>query len=227
MKKQFFGAGVCLFVIAVSAFGQAVNKSQYKAIDPFDYKLDEEKAAKGRVEKFKSVVQFVSQSGTVFSFSSLDQGTTLGLKSNKHINPPAASQKVTIYYTATKGIIDSLILDEIDFNNSTEAGIGLRKSTVPASSGIRKSDYKAIDPFDYKMDAENAQRGDVRKYKSAVKFSSQDGIKFSFLSLDGGTLISPRVSRRFPSLAPDQKVTVYYTASKGIIDSLTLDDMEF
>jgi hypothetical protein len=228
MKKYIFGAVVGFIVITVSVFGQAVDKSQYKAIDPFDYKLNAEKAAKGRVEKFKSVVQFDSQSGTTFSFSSLDQGTTLtGLKSDKYINPPAAAQRVTIYYTATKGAIDSLTLDEIDYTNSTEAGIGLKKSTVPASSGIRKSDYKEIELLHYKIDAENAQRDDVRKYKSTVKFSSQDGIKLSFTNLDGGTLISPKVSRRFPSFTPNQRVTIYYTATKGIVDSLTLDDVEF
>ena len=213
-------------MITVSTFGQAVDRSQYKAIDPFDYRLDEEHAAKGRVERFKSVVQFVSQNGTVLSFASLDQGTTLGLKSNRPINPPPAAQRVTVYYTATKGISDSLVLDEIDFDNTTEAGIGLIKSAVPGSSGIKKSDYKEIDLFEYKMDEENAQRGDVRKYKSTVKFLSQDGIKFSFISFDGGIPILLKVSRRFPVLAPEQTVTIYYTATKGVVDSLTLDDIE-
>ena len=114
MKKQLYGALLYFLIITVPAFGQAVDKSQYKAIDPFDYKLNEAKAAKGRVEKFKSVVRFVSQNGAVFSFASLDQRTALELKSNKHINPPAADQKVTIYYTAAKGIVDSLALDDVE-----------------------------------------------------------------------------------------------------------------
>ena len=218
---------VCLFLITVSVFGQTIDRSKYTAIDPFDYKLDEEKAARGAVRTFKSVVQFVSQNGTVFTFSSLDQGTMLDLRLSRHLPPPSTSQRVTVYYTATKGIIDTLALDEIDFNNTTEEGIGLKKSAVQSSSGIRKSDFREIDPFDYKIDAENSQRGDVRRYKSTVLFSSQNGISYTFVSTDGGTMLSLKVGQRLAPMKPDQKVTIYYTATKGIVDSLILNDIEF
>ena len=229
MKKPFLGLAVWFFLLAGFVYGQTVDKAQYKAIDPFDYKLDEEKAARGAVRKFKSVVQFVSQNGTVFSFSSLDQFTKLNVTANRHMDPPSAAQRVTIYFTATKGIIDALILDEIDTGNSTEAGIGLTKSTIPASSGIRKSDYKEIDPVDYWMDAEFAQRGEVRKYKSTVLFSSQNGISYSFVNTgdEKADLLTMKAGRRFALMTANQKVTIYYTATKGIVDSLFLDDIEF
>lgn len=236
MKKlsSGFGIGVLflrlfclgLFCLPAAVQAQAVDKAQYKAIDPFDYKLEEEKAAKGAVRKYKSVVQYVSQSGSVLNFASLDQNTKMSLSVARNISALAAAQRVTIYYTATKGIIDALALDEIDASNTTEAGIGLAKPVVSASSGIKKADYNEIDPFDYKIDAENAQRGETRKFKSTVLFSGQSGINYSFVSLDEGTMLSMKVGRRIPPLTANQKVTIFYTATKGIVDSLFLDDIE-
>ena len=226
MKKTLAAFAVFFIVFSVTVFGQTVDKAQYKAIDPFDYKLDEEKAAANAVRKFKSVVLYVSQDGTRFIFNSLDQGTTLDLNVSRTFNPPSAAQKVIIYYTATKGIRDALVLDEIDFNNPTEEGIGLVKSKVPASSGIKKADYKEIDPFDYKSDSEHAQNGEIRKYKSQVQYSAQSGLIYSFVSMDNGTLLTMKVGRRFPQFTPNQKVTVYYTATKGFVDSLALDDVD-
>ncbi len=173
------------------------------------------------------MVQYTSQSGTVLSFASLDQRTTLHVTITRNYSVPAQGQTVTIYYTATKRIIDSLVLDEIDFTNTTEAGINLVKSAVSASTSINKSGYKEIEVFDYKMEAENAPRNNVRKYKSKVLFSSQNGISYHFVSPVEKTLISMKAGRRFPSLAADQSVTVYYTAVKGIVDTLSLDAIEF
>ena len=226
MKKPLVVFIVFFIVCSVSVFAQAVDKSQYRAIDPFDYKLDEEKAAANSVRKFKSVVLYASQEGTRFIFNSLDQGTTLDLNTGRTINPPSSAQKVTIYYTATKGIRDALVLDEIDSGNTTEEGIGLEKSKVPASSGIKKTDYKEIDPFDYKSESELAQNGEIRKYKSQVQYSAQSGLAYSFVSVDNGTLLTMKVTRRFPQFTPNQKIIVYYTATKGFIDSLVLDDVE-
>jgi hypothetical protein len=225
MKKLSLGFVVCLFAVIVPVFGQ-IDKGQYKAIDPFDYKLDERNAARGAIRKFKSVVQFGSQSGTVFAFTSLDRGTTLNLTSTRNINPPTAGQSVTIYYTATKRIIDSLVLDDIDTGITTEEGIGLVKSGIPSSTGVNKSVYREIDPFDYKIEAEHAQRGDTRRYKSTVLFSAQSGITYYFTNQAEGTMLALRARHRFPLLSVDQKVTIYYTATKGIVDSLVLDDIE-
>jgi hypothetical protein len=225
MKKQFLGLLV-YFIIAFSLFGQSIDKAKYKAIDPFDYKLEEDQAPKGAVRMYKSVVQFASENGTVLSFYSLDKNTLLALKVNKHFEPMTANLKVAIYYTATKGIIDTLVLDDIDYTATSEEAIGLKKSPV-APSNINRSSYREIDPFDYKMEAENAERGSVRKYKATVLFSAQSGITHSFTSLDSATLLSLKVNRRLNPMKENQKITIYYTATKGIIDALILDDAEF
>jgi len=227
MKKIHAAFAVCLFVCTISVFAQAADKTQYKAIDPFDFKLDDEHAVRGAVRKFKSVVKFVSQSGTDFLFSSLDQGTSLQLTSAS-AKAPSAGQTVTIYYTATKGVRTPLALDEIDTANTTEAGIGLVKSTVPASSGIRKSDYKEMDPIDFTIDMARAEFGDVHKFKSTVLFSSQDGINYHFTSLEGTDYaeLHMKVGRRFPPLRENQRVTIYYTGRKEGTDVVILDDID-
>jgi len=231
MKKLSWGLLICLVALSAMACGQKkIDRSQYTAIDPFDYKLNEKKADDGSVRKFKSVVQFWFQSDKGFTFYSLDRGTTLDVMvNNKRIAPPAADQIATIYYTATKKKLDTLVLDEIDYSNTTEEGIGLEKST-PVPPAVDRDSYTEIEPFDYKIESVNTEQGSKRQYKSAMLFSAQNGITFYFVSEETdeeGTLLTLRANRRFPPLTMGQKVTVYYTASKGIVDSLSLDDIEF
>ena len=230
MKKFLWGFLICFVLFSVTVCSQKkIDKSQYTAIDPFDYKLNEKKADEGSVRKFKSVVQYWFQNDKGFTFYSLDRGTTLDVAvTNKRTPPPEADQIATIYYTATKKRLDTLVLDEIDYSNTTEEGIGLVKST-PVPPGIDRAGYRDIEPFDYKIEAENAEQGDKRKYKSTMLFSTQNGITFYFVSDDAdeeGTLLTLRADRRFPPLTMGQKVTVYYTATKGIVDLLSLDDIE-
>jgi hypothetical protein len=142
------------------------------------------------------------------------------------MNPPSPGQTVTIYYTATKRVRDELVLDEIDYNNTTEAGIGLVKSSVPASS-VNRSDYRNINISDYIIESEQAGQGEVRKYRASVQFSGQDGINYSF-AVGGGDTITLKVTRRFNPLTENQRVTIYYTAEKGLPrDLLVLDDIAF
>lgn len=226
MKKLFFGFMLCFVVFSVSVCKQkGIDKSLYTAIDPFDYRLEEKNTERDAVRKYKSVVRFIDRKGAGFSFRSLDDGTTLDLTVAKRTTPPAEDQVVTIYYTATKGLLDILALDQIDYTNTTEEGINLVKSAVSDTSDIDRASYREIDPFDYKIEAELAQQGDVRKYKSTVLFSSQNGIRYYFKS-DAEELLTMNVEQRFPSLDPEQRVTVYFTATKGIVDTLSLDDIE-
>jgi hypothetical protein len=229
MKKFIWGFFVCFVVFSVSVCSQK-RMEQYIAIDPFDYKLNERNAAEGAVRRFQSVVQFWFQVDNVFTFYSLDRATTLDLTvTNKQFSPLQPNQTVTIYYTATKKRLDTLVLDNIDFNNTTEAGIGVKKSTI-TRPGIDRASYKVIQPFDYRITAELADQGETRKYKSTVLFSAQNGLTFYFVSQEDndeeGTLLTMRAGQRFPLLTIGQKVTVYYTARKGIVDSLSLDDIE-
>jgi len=231
MKKFFWGFFLCFVAFSVTMCGQKkVDRSLYTAIDPFDYKLNEKKADDGSVRKFKSVVQFWFQTDKGFTFYSLDRATTLDLAvTNKRTPSPKPDQIATIYYTATKKRLDTLVLDEIDFTNTTEEGIGLEKST-PVPPEVDRASYTEIEPFDYKIEAENTRQNDKRKYKSTMLFSAQNGITFYFVSEETdeeGTLLTMRANRRFPPLTMGQKVTVYYTATKGIVDSLALDDIQF
>jgi cold shock CspA family protein len=231
MKKLSWGLLICLVALLILACGQKkVDRSQYAAIDPFDYKLNERKAEDGSVRKFKSVVQFWFKNEKGFTFYSLDRGTTLDVAvTDQRITTPEANQIATIYYTATKKRLDTLVLDDIDYTNTTEEGIGLVKSDL-APPAIDRASYRDIEPFDYKIEAENADQGEVRKYKSTVLFSAQNGTTFYFVSQEDddaeGTLLTVRANQRFPSLMMGQEVTVYYTAKKGIVDLLSLDDIE-
>jgi hypothetical protein len=226
MKKTLAGLAVCFFVLTAPVFGQAVDRNQYRAIDPFDFRLDGENAESGLARKFKSVVRYESQNGSVLQFISLDRGTTLGLTNRGNLSPPSPDQTVTVYYTATKRVRDDLVLDEIDYENTTEAGIGLVKSRVPESA-VNRSDYKNINISDYIIEAEQAEQGERRKSRTNVVYLRQDGIHYYF-SAGGGVTITFRVTRRFNPLTPNQRVTIYYTAEKGFPrDILVLDDIIF
>jgi hypothetical protein len=236
MKKTL--AVVCFFVLTVSIFGQTVDKAQYKAIDPFDYKLEEDKARRGAERKFKSVVEFVSEnkSGntTFYLFTSLDKHIPLPLEPKPGMRPPSPGQAVTVYYTVNKrGTEDMRTLDAFEDNkNKDEKEIGVEKSPIPASSpGVRKTEYERISADDYRDDALFTQEGDEdRKYYADLQFVSQNGILFKFSSpentLEEPAFLSMKVTRRYPQYTVGQKMKVYFTASKDYKDFLRLDDIE-
>jgi hypothetical protein len=93
----------------------SVDKTKYVAIDPFDYELQSKQMANGSIRKYKSIVTFLTQSGTTYMFKSLDGGTSLWVEATRRYNPMTYGQKVTIYYTATKNYADKLVLDDIDY----------------------------------------------------------------------------------------------------------------
>jgi len=237
MKKTLF-VSVCFFVVTVSVYSQAVDKSQYKAIDPFDYKLDEDKARRGAVRKFKSVVEFISENksgnSTFFLFSSLDKNVSIALDPKPGIKPPSPGQTVTVYYTVTKrGAEDTRELDAFEDNkNRDEKAIGVEKSPVLSSSpNVKKSDYEEITPDEYRDNALYTQEGDEdRKFKSTLQFVSQEGILFKFSrpedSAEKLAFLPMKVRRRYPAFTAGQKMNVYFTASKEYKDFLILDDIE-
>ncbi|MDR3284437.1 MAG: hypothetical protein LBS97_04580 [Treponema sp.] len=98
------------------------------------------------------------------------------------------------------------------------------------AQNIDRSKYQAIDPFDYKLSIKQVKNGAVRQYKSTVLFSMQSGSNYYFKSLDGNTTMSMEVTKRFAPMADNQKVTIYYTATKNAymdIDSVVLDDIDY
>lgn len=236
MKKTLF-ASIGFFLLTVSVFSQAVDKAKYKAIDPFDYKLDEDKARRGTIRQFKSVVEFVSEnkSGntTFYLFSSLDKHVALPIDPKPGMKPPSPGQTVTVYYTATKRASeDTRELDLFEDNkNKDEKGLGVEKSAILPSSNIKKTEYVKIGTDDYRDDALFTQEGDEdRKFQSNLKFISQAGILFKFSSPDNPgeepAFLTMKVRRRYPQFTPGQKMNVYFTASKDYKDFLILDDIE-
>jgi hypothetical protein len=241
MKKALV-VSVCFFILTVSIFGQAVNKAQYRAIDPFDYKLDEYKARRGTERKFKSVVEFVSEikdgSKVSYLFASLDKHTLLPLEPNFRLDPnmksPSAGQAVTVYYTVIKTPKeDNRVLDAFEDNrNKDEKGLGVEKSPIPASSpGVRKAEYEAISAIDYRDDALYTQEGDDdRKFVTELQFVSQEGIIFKFTSPDSPNeklpFLTAKVMRRYPQYSIGQKMKVFFTATKEFKDFVILDDIE-
>ncbi|MDR2446075.1 MAG: hypothetical protein LBD58_02090 [Treponema sp.] len=98
------------------------------------------------------------------------------------------------------------------------------------AQNIDRSNYQAIDPFDYELSIKQVKNGAVRQYKSAVQFSMQSGTTYYFESLDGNTTMSMEVTRRFSPMTRNQKVAIYYTATKNAymdMDSVVLDDIEY
>ncbi|MCL2043729.1 MAG: hypothetical protein FWG89_06285 [Treponema sp.] len=231
--KKLIGFAVCFCIFSIPVFSQAVNRDSYTAIDPFDYWLNEEQAARRAVRRFKAVVEFVSQNGQIFNFISADRNTRLDVRAPVSIAPPSPGRTAVIYFTATKGNInDTRILDDIDYTVTTESGIGLVKSSVNTSSGVNRSLYTEISAVDYKDDALFTQEDDDdRQFRAIVRFESQDGIlyRFHFDNTDDETIppIYIRVRWRIPVLSAGQLVTVYFTASKEIKDHLFLDHIEY
>jgi hypothetical protein len=230
MKKIVF-VFVVFFVGYLPIFAQNIDRSKYQAIDPFDYELSIKQVKNGAVRQYKSTVQFSMQSGSTYYFKSLDGNTTLSMEVTKRFNSMPRNQKVTIYYTATKNAymdIDSIILDDIDYENTTE--VKPNSGSSVSAANIDRSKYTEIDPFDYELSIKQVKNGAVRQYKSTVQFSMQSGSTYYFKSLDGNTTLSMEVTRRFNSMTRNQKVTIYYTATKNAymdIDSVVLDDIEY
>jgi len=237
---------VCLLILTalnVPIFGQAIDKTEYKAIDPFDYKLEEDKTVRSRlIAKYKSVVEFVSEKKddvtTFYEFISLDKLTTLILRPNpdSKLTPPSPGQTVTIYYTMNKFRTVSVVLDAYEDNRSKdEKGIGVEKSRiVPAPSSFKKSDYKLITPDKYKDEEQDYQDDDDdsdRKYFVILQFESQDGIFITFLNPENSNekpaFLKKKwhVSRRYPAFKAGQKMTIYFRAKKEINDHLFIDDI--
>ena len=230
---------ICLFILTVPVFGQSIDKAQYKAIDPFDYKLEEDKPTRTRItNKYKSVVEFVSEikeNNTIsYEFISLDKRTPLRLLPNpdSKLKPPSPGQVVTVYYTMNKLRTVTVVLDAFEDNrNKDEKGLGVEKSTIPQSSpGVDKLTYKQISPDEYTDDAFfTMEDEDDRKFFATLQFVAQEGILFQFTNPENTgekpVFLFMKVGRRYPAFMVGQKLVVYFTATKEAKDYLRLDDI--
>jgi hypothetical protein len=230
---------VCLFLLTVPIFGQNIDKTQYKAIDPFDYKLDEDKARRGTERKFKSVVEFVSEvkeAGRTpqYLFSSLDKITMLRLEPRQGMTPPSPGQAVTVYYTVRKTPTeDQRALDAFEDNRSKdEKALGVEKTPIlPSTPNLNKRSYEEIKADEYRSDALYTTEDDEpRKFKVRLRFMSQDGILFKFSRPESNAeepaFLPMKLKRRYPQFTAGQVMDVYFTAVKEFKDFVILDDIE-
>jgi len=225
---------VCLFILTVPVFAQNIDKAQYKAIDPFDYQIEEDTVPRGTEGKYKSVVEFVSEikekTNVFYKFISLDKLTPLILSTSAALKAPSPGQTVTVYYTMNKRGRVSVVLDAFEDNkNKNEKELGVEKKTYP-SPNIKKSDYRPVTPDEYKDDAFFTQQGDDdRKFYAPLQFVFQEGILYTFSSPDNASekpiLLKMKVNRRYPVFKAGQKMTIYFTASKQVNDHKKIDDI--
>jgi len=230
---------ICLFILTVPVFSQSINKAEYKAIDPFDYKLEEDKPTRTRItNKYKSVVEFVSEikeNNTIsYEFISLDKRTPLRLLPNpdSKLKPPSPGQAVNVYYTMNKLRSVTVLLDAFEDNrNKDEKGLGVEKSSILQSSpGVDRRTYKQISPDEYTDDAFfTMEDEDDRKFFATLQFVAQEGILFQFSNPENTgekpVFLFMKVGRRYPSYTAGQKLIVYFTATKEAKDYLRLDDI--
>jgi len=96
MKKYFLAT--VLMLVSLSVFSQSIDRSQYKEIDLFSYKVEGNQKGSQYSVKYKMVLKFYFQSGTDIYFQD-DAGDTLSLETTQRWSL-SKSQIVTLYFTA-------------------------------------------------------------------------------------------------------------------------------
>jgi hypothetical protein len=96
MKKHFLI--VSLLFASLGVFAQSIDKTQYKEIDLFSYQVEGNQEGRAYSVKYKMVLKFGGQSGTMVSFTD-DVGDSLSLETSKRWTF-GYGQVVTVYFTA-------------------------------------------------------------------------------------------------------------------------------
>jgi hypothetical protein len=96
MKRYFMVAG--LLFVSLSVFAQSIDRSQYKEIDLFSYKVEGNQKGSQYTVKYKMVLKFTSQAGTNIIFQD-DTGDYLFLETDKRWSLNRG-QVVTVYISA-------------------------------------------------------------------------------------------------------------------------------
>ena len=120
MKKIFTVVG--LLFVSLSVFAQSIDKSQYKAIDLFSYKVEGNKEGKDYSVKYKMVLRFGFQSGTTVYFAD-DDGDTISFEASKKWSF-MRGHVVTVYFTADHRAYGSWLKENlIDIEPSANSGV--------------------------------------------------------------------------------------------------------
>jgi hypothetical protein len=96
MKKCLMVTG--LLFVSFSVFAQSIDRSQYKEIDLFSYKVEGNQKERDYPVMYKMVLKFWSQSGTSVFFED-DAGDMISLQTTKRWTFNRG-QVVTVYFTA-------------------------------------------------------------------------------------------------------------------------------
>jgi len=118
MKRLFIAVG--LLIIGFFAYAQSIDKSQYKEIDLFSYKVEGNQKEQDYTVKYKMVLRFASQSGTSVIFQD-DHNDYLSLQTTKRWSFNRG-QVVTVYFSArhlTYGAWMDQKLDDIETSTAS------------------------------------------------------------------------------------------------------------
>ncbi|MDR2709520.1 MAG: hypothetical protein LBC07_06070 [Elusimicrobiota bacterium] len=239
--KKFLTVFLFLLMGAVYVFAQTIDKNSYVLIDYPDFAAQFKNAPKGTVKKFKSVaVLYTTDGKESYTFGMPDNSLAFSMHSLRPIEiTPSMTKKITIYYTAIKeGSTDKITLDYIDKDsNAAAANERLLASKAPASS-IDKSQYKNITIDKYvKQESGNAKVGAIRKYKSQALLKQQFATIYMIVDPKTNVSVTAEITKKNIGAAPNQVVTIYYTATKTsqyysasktneAVDNLVVDEIE-
>jgi len=110
MKKYVMAAG--LLFVSLLVFAQSVDRSQYKEIDLFSYKVEGNKKEREYDVKYKMVLKFSHQRGTTVTFQD-DAGDYLILETTKRWSLNNG-QVVTVYLSARHNTILAWLDQKLD-----------------------------------------------------------------------------------------------------------------
>jgi hypothetical protein len=110
MKKYIMTVG--LLFVSLSVFAQSIDRSQYKEIDLFSYKVEGKQKEGQYSVKYKMVLKFNNQSGTNINFQD-DAGDYLNLETTKRWSLNRG-QVVTIYLSSKHTIYGMWLEEKLD-----------------------------------------------------------------------------------------------------------------
>jgi hypothetical protein len=126
-KKNAFMKKICFFVVlllicSLGVVAQSIDKSQYKEIDLFSYKVEGNEEGKAYQVKYKMILKFSMQSGTIVSFQD-DDGDSLYLEATKKWSF-TRGEVVTVYFTARHHLFGAWLEAKLDdIETSTDSSI--------------------------------------------------------------------------------------------------------
>ena len=118
MKRLFIVFG--LLLVGFFAYPQSIDRSQYKEIDLFSYQVEGKQKGREYTVKYKMVLKFYNQSGTLVSFND-DAGDSLYLQTTKRWSFNRG-QVVTVYFSARNssyGVWSDEKLDDIETSTTS------------------------------------------------------------------------------------------------------------